>query len=73
MNKVLQFIMLVGAMLMGLVANAQAFVVATLPADITTLVTDANTLRDNVIASKVVILGAVLGFAFVGWLVSRRR
>lgn len=46
---------------------------ATLPAEITTLVTDANALRDDVIASKVVILGAVLGFAFVGWLVSRRR
>lgn len=46
---------------------------ATLPSEITTLVSDANDLRDDVIASKVVILGAVLGFAFVGWLTSRKR
>lgn len=47
-------------------------VLATLPAEITTLVTDANTLRDSVITSKVVIVGAIIGFAFVLWLIRRR-
>lgn len=48
-------------------------ILATLPAEITTLVTDAGTLVDNVIDVKVIVLGAVLGFAFVGWLTSRKR
>jgi len=46
---------------------------ATLPANITTLVTDAGTLVNDVIGVKVIVIGAVLGFAFVGWLTSRKR
>lgn len=46
---------------------------ATLPAEITQLVTDSEGLRDDIITFKVVVVGAVIGFAFIGWLISRRR
>jgi len=43
-------------------------IMATLPASITTLVTDSTTLANDVIAVKVIVVGAVIGFAFVLWL-----
>jgi len=49
------------------------YLIATLPTQITTLVTDSEALVGDVIDVKVIVLGAVLGFAFVGWLISRRR
>jgi len=72
MNK---FKMLWLAMLasLGLMAsNAQAFVIATLPGEITTLVTDAGNLRDDAITFKVVVVGAIIGFALVLWMIKRR-
>lgn len=72
-KKVLAPVAMVAAVAMAPIANAQAFVVATLPAEITTLVTDAEGLRDDVISFKVVVVGAVIGFAFIGWLISRRK
>lgn len=56
----------------GLVSQAQAFVIATLPAEITTLMTDAADLRDDAITFKVVVIGAVIGFAFILWITRKR-
>jgi len=47
-------------------------VMVTLPAEITTLVTDAGTLRDDAITFKVVVVGAIIGFALVLWMIKRR-
>jgi len=46
-------------------------ILATLPASITTLVTDGETLANDVIDVKVIVVGAILGFAFVKWLARR--
>jgi len=48
------------------------FVLATLPGEITTLVTDAASLRDDAITFKVVVVGAIIGFALVLWMIKRR-
>jgi len=47
-------------------------VLATLPASITTLVTDGENLANDVIDVKVIVIGAILGFSFVLWLARRR-
>lgn len=72
MNKLIKSVMLALGIMFGFMSQAQAYVLATLPGEITTLVTDANDLRDDVITSKVVIVGAIIGFAFVLWLIRRR-
>jgi len=46
-------------------------ILATLPASITTLVTDGEGLANDVIDVKVIVVGAVIGFAFVKWLARR--
>jgi len=47
-------------------------ILATLPASITTLVTDGETLINDVIDAKVIVIGAILGFTFVLWLARRK-
>jgi len=72
MNMLKRYWFLMLAMFGLAVANAQAFVIATLPAEITTLMTDAGTLRDSAITFKVVVIGAIIGFTFILWITRRK-
>lgn len=71
-KKMLAPLAMVAAVFMGAVTNAQAFVVATLPAEITTLMSDAEGLRDDAITFKVVVIGAIIGFTFILWITRRK-
>jgi len=63
---------LVAGVCLAAVNSAQAQVIATLPAEITTLMTDAEGLRDDAITFKVVVVGAIIGFAFILWITRRK-